>query len=46
MTRTVTVDKLVNTLAVDIKYGSEFRDNKLYTSEVSRPGLVLSLIHI
>lgn len=42
MTRTVTVDKLVNTLAVDIKYGSEFRDNKLYTSEVSRPGLVLA----
>lgn len=42
MTRSVTVEDMCSKLAIDIEYGHEFADNKMYTSEVSRPGLILS----
>lgn len=42
MTNTVTVQELVDTLDIHIKYGEEFNQNKIYSSEVSRPGLILT----
>lgn len=42
MTNTVSVEELVATLDINIVYGEEFKENKIYSSEVSRPGLVLT----
>lgn len=42
MSSSVTVKELVETLAVKIQYGEEYRDNKIYSSEISRPGLILT----
>lgn len=42
MTNTVTVQELVDTLDINIKYGEEYNQNKIYSSEVSRPGLILT----
>lgn len=42
MGRSVTVEQMTEMLAVTIEYGHEFKDNKIYSSEVSRPGLVLT----
>lgn len=42
MTNTVTVQELVDTLDIKLLYGEEFNNNKIYSSEVSRPGLILT----
>lgn len=42
MTQAVTVRQMTETLDITVEYGEEFIDNKIYTSEVSRPGLVLA----
>lgn len=42
MTNTVTVQELVDTLAIKVAYGEEYKENKIYSSEVSRPGLILT----
>ena len=42
MVNSVTVKELVKTLQINIAYGEEFAERKIMTSEVSRPGLVLS----
>lgn len=42
MVKYVTVQDLVDTLDIDIVHGKEFNQNKIISSEVSRPGLVLS----
>ncbi|WP_124058233.1 HPr(Ser) kinase/phosphatase [Vaginisenegalia massiliensis] len=38
----VTVKELVDTLDIDIAYGEEFEDRIIVSSEVARPGLVLT----
>lgn len=42
MHKYVTVQDLINTLDMEIVYGQEFASNKIISSEVSRPGLILS----
>ncbi|XJS10341.1 HPr(Ser) kinase/phosphatase [Aerococcaceae bacterium WGS1372] len=42
MTNRVTVQELVDTLDIHIKHGGVFNQNKIYSSEVSRPGLILT----
>lgn len=42
MTNTVSVQELVDTLDINLEYGEEYKVNKIYSSEVSRPGLVLT----
>lgn len=42
MTNAVTVQELVDTLDINLIYGEEYKANKIYSSEVSRPGLVLT----
>lgn len=42
MTNAVTVQELVDTLDINLIYGEEYKTNKIYSSEVSRPGLVLT----
>lgn len=37
----VTVEDLVNRLDIEIAYGLDFKDRKIDTSEISRPGIVL-----
>ncbi|HBY89761.1 HPr(Ser) kinase/phosphatase [Ruoffia sp. FAM 24228] len=42
MTNAVTVQELVDTLDINLIYGEEYKANKIYSSEVSRPGLILT----
>lgn len=42
MSNTVSVKELTSTLAVDIVYGQEFENIIIKSSEVSRPGLILT----
>lgn len=42
MTNTVTVEELVQTLDIEFAYGEKFKDRKISSSEVSRPGLILT----
>lgn len=38
----VTVDEIAKTLDITVAYGEKFRQRKVYSSEVSRPGLILT----
>lgn len=38
----VTINEIVKTLDITVAYGEKFRERKVYSSEVSRPGLILT----
>ncbi|UUX32922.1 HPr(Ser) kinase/phosphatase [Fundicoccus culcitae] len=45
MTNSVTVEELVQTLDIEFAYGEEFKERKITSSEVARPGLILTGYH-
>ena len=42
MEKSVTVEELVSTLDIEILFGEEFKARDIISSEVSRPGLILT----
>lgn len=42
MVKSVTVEELIQTLDINILHGEEFKSRKISSSEVSRPGLILT----
>ena len=42
MVKSVTVEELIQTLDINILHGEEFKTRKISSSEVSRPGLILT----
>ncbi|AXY26563.1 HPr kinase/phosphorylase [Suicoccus acidiformans] len=42
MSKFVTVEELINTLNIELVYGREYANRRIYSSEVSRPGLILT----